>query len=65
MKHPLFCILLAYISLFVFSCDEKIKKGTLPLQENQSAPENIDSPKIEKPIPDSEENYQKKVKKIK
>lgn len=50
MKHPLFYLLLASIALLIFSCDEKIKKGIRPTQENQNAPENIDSPKIKKPF---------------
>lgn len=64
MKHP-FYLLLASIGLLIFSCDEKIKKGIHPTQENQSVPENIDPPKIEKTIPNSEENSPNKAKKNK
>lgn len=65
MKHPLLCILLASTSLLMLSCDEKIKKGTLPPQENQNVPENIVTPKVKKTIPDSDKNSPNKIKKNK
>lgn len=65
MKHPLCYLLLVSIGLLLFSCEEKIKKGIPPTQENQNVPKKIDFPKTEKSIPDSEENSPNKTKKKK